>query len=302
MTALYLGTWEAGSPEWLAARQGRAGGSDVSAILGLSPWQSPFSLWNERKGLVQPDAQRKEMTWGNRLEPVIIDAYRDNHPDLNVHYSPGAVYAHADRPWQVCSPDALTLTRGGIVIGGIEAKSDRYDDGFGKDGTADIPPYYACQVQWCMDVFGVDEWHVAALFTGSDYREYRIQAQPIFQQLLREEAKAFLDSIDNDAVPPIDSHDQTYQTIRRLNPAIEHESEVELETALARRYIEAIKALSNAEAEMSEVKSLVADFMGRAKKAMWGGKKIAYRRSGKPGTLPYLTQVTGLLDKFPTAS
>jgi hypothetical protein len=40
---------------WLAARGKGIGGSDVAAILGLSPWNAPLSLWMKKVGAIPSD-------------------------------------------------------------------------------------------------------------------------------------------------------------------------------------------------------------------------------------------------------
>jgi putative phage-type endonuclease len=290
--AVYLGQWEPGSPEWHAARAGRIGGSDIAAILGLSPWTSRFSLWHERKGLVPPQAEKPEMTWGKRLEPVICDAFQEGHPNLGVLRVEGAVFAHDDRPWQVASPDARLYARRldfNVAVSGLEVKTDRFDDGWGKTGTDEIPVYYQCQVQWCMDVFDLPEWHVAFLCSGSDYREYVIKASASDQAFMRAEAEAFLASLDAGERPDIDEHGATYETVRALHPDIDRgpAGDIELSADTAAPYCRARKALAAAEGEERRAKTVVLDAMGRARRALFGEQVIATRQARGDGT-PYL--------------
>lgn len=44
-TGRYIGRWDSGSPGWRTARANRVGGSRIAALLGLSPWESPYSAW-----------------------------------------------------------------------------------------------------------------------------------------------------------------------------------------------------------------------------------------------------------------
>lgn len=294
MSAVFLGKWEAGSPEWRQHRQGRVGGSDVAAIFGLSPWQSAYALFQERKGLEPLEDNERAKTWGTRLEPVIAQAFQENHPEHTVAHEPGAVYAHPDRGWQVASPDAL-LVAPATILGGLECKTARHDTEWGPDGSSAIPPYYECQVQWCMDVFGVTEWNVAVLIAGSDYREYVIPANPPFQELLRESAQAFLASLDADIPPDIDGSDHTYKAVRRIHPEIDAEGESHIPPELAEGWINALRGCEEAEAEKRRYAALILDHMGRAKHALHDGRRIAYRQPGPRGSAPFLKQVNGLL-------
>lgn len=293
MTAIYLGSWEAGSPEWRRHREGRVGGSDVAAIIGLSPFQSAFGLWQERKGL-EPDRDNPAMTWGVRLEPVIVEAWADNHPDRAVAHSPGAVYQHPDREWQVASPDAL-LVAPGTILGGLEVKTARHDNEWGPHGTDVIPPYYMCQVQWCMDVFGLPEWHVAVLIAGSDYREYTVAAQPAFQEVLRDSARDFLTSLDEDAPPAIDGSDHTYKAVRRIHPDIDADDDAHIPPDLAEAWMNALAEKAAAEDACRRYAGLILDHMGRAKHAYHDGQRIAYRQPGPRGSAPFLKAINGLL-------
>ena len=80
MTApVFVGNFEPGSPQWQAARARGIGGSEIAAVLGLSPWESRFSLWHRKMGLAAPVAQNDVMYWGNRLEGVIRDEFNLRH-------------------------------------------------------------------------------------------------------------------------------------------------------------------------------------------------------------------------------
>lgn len=288
MTAVYLGAWSPGSPDWHAARAGRIGGSDIAAIVGLSPWESRFSLYHRRKGLIGPQDEKPEMTWGKRLEPAIVEAFQDGHPEFAVWHAPGAVYAHPVRSWQVASPDALLSGRGDAskATAGLEVKTDRFDDGWGTPGTDEIPPWYLPQVDWCMDVFGVDSWHVAFLCSGSDYREYVVRRDEQRAARLCEAAMAFLDDLEHNRRPDIDAHSETYVAVRNLHPQIDP-TDVELSHEQARDYCEARHALKAAEAESQRQTSLIADAMGEAHYAKYLGQTIADRRAKNGGT-PYV--------------
>jgi putative phage-type endonuclease len=301
VTARFVGTFSPGTPEWRAHRADKIGGSDVAAIVGLSGWDAAYSLWHQRKGLIEPPAEKPQMTWGKRVEPIIVAAWAENHPEVYVHYAPGAVYAHPDRPWQVASPDALiyesedAFLAGADPIGGLEAKTSRYDDGWGVEGSQDIPSYYSTQVQWCLDVFQVPTWEVAALFGGSDDRNYTIHAQPHLQELLRENAKDFLDSLSSDVPPPIDGHETTYRAVRELHRDIEDE-EVEV-GEVGRTWVNAVRALAEAEDAQREAKARLADELGNRRRALLNGQRIASRKSAGVGRPPVLSAVNGLLEK-----
>jgi putative phage-type endonuclease len=295
--ARYLGRWTAGSAEWHTARENRVGGSDIAAIVGVSPWASAFSLWMERRGRIDHQPERPEMSWGTLIEPVIVQFFAREHPEFKVTYEPGAVYQHIDRDFMVASPDALCFDADGVLVAGFEAKCDRFGDGFGTPGTDEIPPAYFCQVQWALAVFGLDTWYVSALVAGTDYRRYVVHANPAMQEMLADSAAEFLASLQDDEPPDIDDSKHTYEAIRQLSPGIEDVA-VTLEPEVAIGYVEALRMFKEAEAAKTHAASLVLDAMGTARRALWAGARVARRQPGRSGALASLVPERGLTDKF----
>ncbi len=71
--------------EWLAARQRGVTATDIPAVLGISPWSSPFSLYWRKAGVLNgDDGDTDAMRWGRRLEQPIADEFADRHPEFDV--------------------------------------------------------------------------------------------------------------------------------------------------------------------------------------------------------------------------
>ena len=66
---------------WLKERQKGIGGSDVAAILGMSPWRTPYKVWEEKTTPIdetaEEDDDRPALYWGRVLEAPIRQAYAD---------------------------------------------------------------------------------------------------------------------------------------------------------------------------------------------------------------------------------
>lgn len=287
---------------WFEARRTRVGGSEVAALLGLSPWASWFSLWHSKKGYWS-QAELDEMRWGRLLEAPIAAWFGQQHPEY--HVAKVGTYTHNDRDWQLCTPDALLCApasgrsrnggkaRGGrYAHAGLEVKCDRYDDGWGEPGTDEIPVYYRCQVLWQMDVTGLDEWWVAVLFGGSDYREYRVvmdDAARADLKVLYDAAEAFLADLANDRRPDIDAHTVTHQVIRDIHPDIDRDINVTVDDQLADDYWHARDVYKDAEDNHRYYSSLLLDEIGGGRGAYTtDGRKVAYRHPSNHGAPPHL--------------
>lgn len=302
MTATLIGTFESGSPGWHAARAGGLGGSEISAVLGLSPFESRFSLWHRKAGAVGPVEEAPEMYWGKVLEPVIIAEFERRHPDWYVVQT--GTWAHEERWWQVGNPDALLYRsspyRSSLAAAGVrppdrilETKLSMFGDGWGEDGTDQVPPHVRCQCIWYGDVLGVDTVHVCVFIaSGLDVRTYTLTWEPAEAELLRDAGERFLADVAQGVRPDIDEHTATYQVIREMHPDIDGTS-VELSNDVARGFIDAKTAERLAVDSAREAAARVADEMGNAHKATWDGRVIATRQARDGGT-PFVKAARGL--------
>jgi putative phage-type endonuclease len=286
---VFVGDFPPGSPEWHAARQQGIGGSEIAAVLGLSPWESRFSLWHRKRGLLAAVEVNDSMYWGTRLEPVIRDEFERRHAVSDgIRVEQAGTWRHEDRPWQVANPDGFIL--GLIVEDGetphslLEIKTARDGDRWGEPGTDEIPVYYRTQCLWYLDVFGLQTCHVAVLIAGSDYREYRVEYAADEAAFMRDKARDFLDELDTNQRPDIDSHSATYQVVRELHPDIE-DVKFDVPGEIATPYLDALTAYKAAEAEKKRAAAVLADAMGNARRAMFDGDQIAMRAAGNPPSL-----------------
>ncbi len=282
-----LGRFEVESKEWYAARQNRLGGSEIAAVLGLSPYESRFSLWHRKKGRVGPQEMNPEMDWGRRLESVVLAKFAETEASP-IEVAPGS-YVSAERPYQVGNPDGL-IVRPNYALEVVEVKTSPFGEGFGKAGTDQIPVYYRCQVLWYMDVFDARVAHVPVLISGCDYRVYRIERDDAEIQIMRDAAVEFIASLAANDRPSIDGHGETYTVIKELHPDINGEK-VDVPGDIAADFVEAKQDLAAAEDEFNRARSTLADEMGDAHSAWCNGYKIADRRAKGEGK-PYLQAVS----------
>lgn len=287
MTALPIGRLIPGTDEWAAARRRRIGGSEIAAVIGISPYESPFSLWHRKRGDVGPVELTEPMRWGTLLEDVVAARFAELHPELSVRTTPA--FVHAERDYQTAAPDRLLYPsrRGRKPCAIYEGKTARMPDDWGSDGTDEIPVHYRAQCLWYLDCLGLELCHVAVLIGGSDYREYQITAAPDEARFMRTEAEKFIASLDDGPRPSIDSHSATYQTVKELHPDIDGTA-VDVPAEIATAYISACATEKAVKAAKSEAAALLADAMGTAREAWCDGQKVAMRVPGADGAPPHL--------------
>ncbi|ALG06825.1 hypothetical protein AOZ06_07685 [Kibdelosporangium phytohabitans] len=283
-----LGSFEPGSAEWHAARATRLGASEIAAVLGLSPWESKFSLWHRKAGLVPPLEETEEMAWGRHLEAPIASRFAELHPEMIVRRT--GTWVSARRTWQLANPDRLVFPRQPVRRPRIplEIKFAPYGDGWGESGTDEIPVYYRCQVLQQIDVLDAPYGLLAAL-VGAEYREYRIDRDANDILILRMEGEEFMGSLPSELNPAgerpdIDSTSHTYRTLKALHPEIDG-GEVEIDQSLATYYRVAMEFARRAGSLEQRAKNLLLDAMGTARRAVCDGERIAIRSPGRGETV-----------------
>lgn len=277
-----IGRFTPGSPEWHTVRATGLGGSEIAAVMGLSPWESRFSLWHRKAGLIGAQEDTPGTRRGNYLEDAIATWFADEHPEQRVRRT--GTWRHKARPWQIANPDRLITGPGGREV--LEIKTSARSDGWGTPGTDEIPVYYRCQVLWYLDTLGLDTCRVAALI-GLEYREYVVRYDVVDAIAMREAAEEFLASLASGDRPDIDEHGATYQVVRDFHPDID-DTEVEISEQLADEYAAAVLEHKLAEAHKRQLTSAVLDAMGSARRATCDGESIAIRVPGRGDAAPTL--------------
>lgn len=281
-----LGVFEPGSPQWHAARADGIGGSEIAAVLGLSPWESAFSLWHRKRGIVPAREMTTEMDAGRRLEPVICDVFAERHPELELRR--GGTFRNRQRPYQIANPDRLIHEPGKVAPTAVfEAKYALTGDKWGEEGTDEVPVYYAAQGKWYIDVFGLDECRLM-VFIGSqgEFREYVIRRDDHDTATMRAAAEQFQRQVVENIRPAIDGHEQTLRVVKDL-PEGMVDLDVEIWPILADQYFDALDAAAAAEAEKRRAQALILDQIGDGHRARSLGQLVATRtvRGGKTFSL-----------------
>ncbi|MFC5802751.1 YqaJ viral recombinase family protein [Streptomyces formicae] len=275
-TGVLLGQFTPGTEAWDKARAGLCiTATEIAAVLGLSPWQSRFSLWHKKAGLpTLPFQSDPAMEWGVRLEDAVADKWAEQN-DMSLHTT--GTWRHRDREWQRATPDRI----GDDCL--VEVKTSPFGDDWGPSGSDILPVHYRCQIQWQLDTLGLDVCHVALLIGGWDYREYTVAYDETDAKVMRDAAERFLDDVRQGNRPPIDGADATYQTIRVQPDGLE-DRDVQIPAELANRYETAQQQAKDAGTELTQVRGELLDLIGNAKRAVVGDRRIAYRTVREDGT------------------
>lgn len=271
--------------QWRLVRNTGIGGSDVSVLLGLSGFESPFSLWTLKTGMVEYAKQETEyMYWGKKHEPNIVDAFRERHPELQVLNFPYTVRSK-EHPWMIANVDRLLYDPATDTLGVLECKSA--DGSTIHDWDDDQAPWHAtCQSFHYMIVFGLTWGYVAGLIGGNTFRDPRIEiTQEILENLPKTEQE-FWALVETKTPPPIDSSDNTRRALSMLYPG-EEDEEIDLTDDVWVNRLEErdrlAKLKKETEAALEGLSNLFAFEMKNATIAKVGARDVKYKRVNRKG-------------------
>lgn len=144
------------------------GGSDVAAILGLSPWRTPLDVWREKALGELDDKTSDAMAAGLRFEDPILMRFLDQHVETTERQAAITRKAPVVVGHRHASPDALLEQQGWQSL--VEVKTTSSGDGWGRDGSSEIPAYYLPQIMHYLDILELEDAFVPVLVWPSDMR------------------------------------------------------------------------------------------------------------------------------------
>lgn len=203
-------------------RQKYIGGSDIAAILGLSPWRNAVDLWLDkttprREGDGNNAVAKRR---GSRLEPYIIDMICEdygleiverNHRYLDDEYP----FLAAEIDFEYQDPETGQVENGEIKTVHPFKKKE-----WGEVETDSLPLYYLTQVHHGMGVRHARRCRVFALI-GDELRPYVVERDDELIASMRARAVDFWTRyVVPQVQPPLnfDDGEDAIETLKRLYP------------------------------------------------------------------------------------
>ena len=261
--------------DWLAWRREGIGASDAAAILGLSPWASPMTVWLDKTGQL-PDREPSEaMAWGSILEGIIADEF-ERRTGLIVASRQLAV-THPEHEWMRATLDGMVYARpGGQALGVLETKNTSR----ARDWESGPPPHVVSQVQHQLAVSGLPKAWVAVLIGGNELRWWEVaRDERTITDLIDAEARFWVRVLDR-TPPSVDGSEVTAAAIRAAFsepvensstdlPAHAVEIAAEYHLAAAAEKVAAQRKQEAANALTSMLAEAQVGFVGEQKVASW---------------------------------
>lgn len=262
--------------EWLKVRKLGLGGSDMAAVLGLSPWRSPIDVWLDKTSDAVEEKESEPMYWGNVLEEVVAQEFakrsgykvRNNNFTLQSEQYP-YLLANIDR--EIVGLDA-----------GLECKTANAFKANEWDGD-NVPDAYYIQCQHYMAVTGKASWWIAALIGGNTFVYKEIKRNDEVIQAIIDTGAEFWELVKNKTMPAPDDSKACGEALKKLYKQSNGQS-VELPANYGNMiidYLEIKNQLSELETKKRGIENVMKDFLKDNERATYGEHFVSWK-STKP--------------------
>lgn len=243
-------------------RSGFIGASEVAEALGLSPYsgRSPVRLAMEKLGQLERATIDPNLAkWGKALQPVILKAVEDRI-GMRVRDTDDP-RGHKSLSWLRCRTDGITHS--GIIVEAknySEARAYKYPT---ENEPEELPLYDLVQVAAEMACWDAEVAFLAVLFGGRDFRMYRIERDPVFEQEILSRLGQFWSYVQRNVVPPASNSVDTALLYPRHTEGMMRVATPAVESEVSR--LAALKAQAKQiEAEMERLEGSIKFNMGAA--------------------------------------
>lgn len=225
--------------EWLEWRRGGIGASDIAAILGLSPWASPWSVWAEKVGLIDiSDDDQNELQEAGQWLELAIGPWVEARTGLRLQSEQNAL-VHPQFEWAICTLDGELYDDGGQVapLGNLEIKT-----AWPGKAWDEAPVHYEAQCLWQQFVGGYERTYLAVLM-GRRLDIHIIERDDDEIAFMLEQAEKFWqDHVVTGDPPPVDGSDATTAALVEVYGSADSDSTIDLDddlVALVEQYRDA---------------------------------------------------------------
>ena len=199
--------------EWLDIRSKFIGGSDASAVVGMNPYASRYSLWAEKTGKVPPFEGNITTRVGAYIEQLVADMFEEetgkkvrkkNSTMVNDLY-----------PFACANVDRVIVGEKAL----LEIKTTNSIPLMKKlRNSEEFPEQYYCQVVHYLAVTGLEKAYLAVLINCRELKIYEMERDQAEIDALMGAEKAFWELVEKNIPPSVDGSEATSEAISVLYP------------------------------------------------------------------------------------
>lgn len=259
--------------QWIEERRHSIGGSDAAAIVGLSDWSTPYTVWADKTGRLPEKEDNEAMRQGRDLEAYVAARFCEaTGKKVRVHseiiHSKKYPFSHGTIDRKVVGEKA-----------GLECKTtsalnmQKFKDG-------DFPANYYAQCVHYLAVTGWDRWYLAVCVLGREFLIFTIERnEDEIRALMEAEETFWTKYVETDSPPPVDGLDPTGDALRTIY-ADAREGSVDLfdREKLLRDYLDAEKYIKELQKDNEERRQMIMEDLGENDRGSCEGFTVTWKK------------------------
>ena len=289
--------------DWLNYRRRGIGGSDVAAILGVSPFRTARDIYYDKIGVVAIDPDESnwvQLEMGNLLEDLVAQIFqkKTGYRVFKIH----KMFYHVKYQFMLADVDYFVeLPDGTIAL--LEIKTTNYNakDNWWLDGREIVPIYYELQGRHYMAVMDYDRVFFCCLYGNTEdeviIREIK-RDKAYEEELIYLEEAFWMGNVQKRNPPPyIEDGDLILESVRMYGAAADPDAEVVTlnvtQVAVIIQYLQLQQEKAKHDAEskrleaaMKRLRGKIASDMGASCKAVGKYNGIDYTVTNNPVRKP----------------
>lgn len=250
---------------WKAVRSRGVGGSEIGAIMGVSKFATPRTVYLRKTMRYDENLEEKQMKehleWGHLLEPVVAKKFT-LVTGMEVAESP-ATLCHKDYQWALANIDRFIVDQYGNPMGILECKTahqrmlDDWENG-------EFYLSYMYQLNWYLGITGLKYGAMACLVGGRRFFNYEFFFdEGLFNKQLLAADRFWNYNVKELVEPELTGYDadtelmkETYQKVVKKDIPLTEAEE------LATFYRQGKQQLKDLEAQLDEAKNKMCEMLG----------------------------------------
>lgn len=266
----------------LNARKGKITASIAPAICGVDPYTDAATAFLLITGRVER-LSSQAMEWGNRLEPVVLEAMQDQFPEYQVRKRQVWTEFHGKGPLAGNCGATLDAVINDATY--VEAKTSglhsRFADmsDWGEFGTAEVPDRVSVQAAVQFLCNPMQRLCVVPTFLGGrGFGVYEIPRPDELVEAVREKLEQFwIDHVAKDVMPEPTGSDAFLEAVKMI-PRVEGKT-VQIDPALFRELVAAREGFDLAEQAKKEATAKVQAALADAEIGECDAGRVTWKRT-----------------------
>ena len=257
--------------EWLEKRKGSIGGSDAAAILGLSQFATPYTVWADKTGRLPPGEDTEAARQGRDLEEYVAQRWREATGKkvgrVNAMlYNTAYPFAHADVDRRVVGENA-----------GLECKTTSSVN-LKKFRGVTFPEQYYVQCVHYLAITGCDRWYLGVLVLGREFLFYTLERDQAEIDALMEAEARFWDLVKTDTPPGMDGSERTSEALRGVYSETEEEGvDLRERELLLLEYRRLMTVRMENETRLRQIRQILMQDLGNAETGVCGKFRVQWK-------------------------